>query len=197
MKKIIFFLMLFAGSVFLTTAISDRWSPAPGSGMGQVISEAAASDPEDLTTPDNREWVAKLRKALTLEQLSKAQFTADAEKFNVSMPYRIVVPQKEDHIQAILDLLSSYGRSTDGAPDPVVKTKTTAQAQAYRLGIKMEQDLTTLYEWLIRNAENRNSAAALNKILIQTRKHLVLFEHALRVGRGMGNEMGPGGMVRP
>jgi hypothetical protein len=44
------------------------------------------------------------------------------------------------------------------------------------------------YEWLVQNAGDRDSAGILNNILLQTRHHLVMFEHALK----MGGTMGPG-----
>jgi hypothetical protein len=42
------------------------------------------------------------------------------------------------------------------------------------------------YEWLVKNAGDRDSAEALNTMLLQSRWHLVMFEHALRMGHGYG-----------
>ena len=56
----------------------------------------------------------------------------------------------------------------------------------------MENDLLPRYEWLVKNAEDRDSAQVLNAILIQSRWHLVMFDHALRMGHGYGYSRGWG-----
>jgi hypothetical protein len=171
MKKLICVLIMVAGLAFFT-------------------STASAQNP---TPPKDREWVMKLGKALTLERTCRDQYTADSEKLNISMPYRVVLPQVEDHIQALTDLLNARGLSAGEQPKSPVQTKSIQQA--YRLAVKMGQDLIAHYEWLVRNAEDRDAAATINAILAQTRRHLMLFEHGLRSGR-MGAEMGPGGVTR-
>lgn len=175
MKRLILLLLIIAGLAVLATAASGQ------SGQG----------PED---PNKQEWARNLNKALALERLSLSQYTADSEKFNISMPYRVVIPQVEDHIQALIDLMNTKGISPQAEAGPATKTRTIDQA--YRVGTKLDRDLITLYEWLIRNGEDPNSAAVLTDILTQTRRHLMLFEHGQKAGRGMGAETGPSWMQR-
>ena len=56
----------------------------------------------------------------------------------------------------------------------------------------METDLLPRYEWLVKKAEDRDTAQVLNAILLQSRWHLVMFEHALRMGHGYGYSRGLG-----
>jgi hypothetical protein len=65
-----------------------------------------------------------------------------------------------------------------------VENKTLAEA--YELSAKLESDLLPPYEWLVKKAEDRDTAQVLNAILIQSRWHLVMFEHAFRMGHGYG-----------
>jgi hypothetical protein len=58
----------------------------------------------------------------------------------------------------------------------------------------MENNLLPRYEWLVKKAEDRDTAQALNTILLQSRWHLVMFEHALRMGHGYGFSRGSGMM---
>ena len=158
-------------------------------GLACFTSTASAQNPP----PQDREWVAKLGRALALEKASLEQYSSDSDKLNISMPYRVVIPRKEDHIQALTDLMNMRGLSTDEQSKPLVQTKSIPQA--YRVAVKMEQDLVVLYEWLARHTEDRSAAATLNNILSQTRRHLMLFEHGLKSGR-MGTDLGPGGVMR-
>lgn len=145
--------------------------------------------PRKLSTPKNQEWVKKLREILIMERLSFDQYTADADKYNTYMPYRMVIPQEQDHVATIEQMFKAYGLSSkESKPLAVKETKTLEDA--YELCIKMERDLIPRYEWLIKNAEDRDSATILNNLLLQTRYHLVMFEHALQVG---GGRMGRGG----
>ena len=64
-----------------------------------------------------------------------------------------------------------------GKQPPVVDNKTLTNA--YELSVKMENDLLPRYEWLVKKAEDRDTAQVLNAILIQSRWHLVMFDHAL------------------
>ena len=62
--------------------------------------------------------------------------------------------------------------------------------EAYELSRKMEDDLLPRYEWLVKNAEDRDTAEVLNYILGQSRHHAVMFEHALRMGYGYSRGTG-------
>jgi hypothetical protein len=79
----------------------------------------------------------------------------------------------------------------EGNTAAVSETKTVTEA--FQLCVKMEQDLIPRYEWIVKNAGERDSAGILNSILLQTRHHLVMFDHALRMGGGMGPGMMQGG----
>ncbi|PKN37938.1 MAG: hypothetical protein CVU62_09470 [Deltaproteobacteria bacterium HGW-Deltaproteobacteria-2] len=156
--------------------------------------------PDKLPAPKNAEWVQKLREILTLEKESLAQYQTDQEKFNAYMPYMMVIPQEENHVEWIEQLFAAYGLPADGKAPPVVDNK--ALTDAYELSVKMENKLLPRYEWLIKKAEDRDTAQVLNGLLIQSRWHLVMFDHALRMGHGygysrgwgMGSGMGPGMM---
>jgi len=152
--------------------------------------------PAKLPAPKNAEWTQKLREVLTLEKESLAQYQTDQEKFNAYMPYMMVIPQEENHVDWIGQLLAAYGLPADGKVPPVVDNKTLTDA--YELSVKMENELLPRYEWLVKNAEDRDTAQVLNGILIQSRWHLVMFDHALRMGHGYGYSrgwgMGPGMM---
>jgi hypothetical protein len=150
--------------------------------------------PPKLPTPKNAEWVQKLREILTMEKQTLAQYRSDQEKFNAYMPYMMVIPQEENHIDWIGQLFAAYGLTSDGESSPVEQPKTLADA--YEHSVKMEADLLPRYEWLVKNAGDRDSAQALNTILLQSRWHLVMFEHAIRMGHGYGYSRGPGRMGR-
>lgn len=160
-----------------------------GHGMGPGMMGGWVDVPDRLPTPKNAEWVQKLREVLVLEKKSYVQYTADAEKYNAAMPYMMVIPQEEDHVQLIERLFLAYGLKADGKPETALETKSLKEA--FELCAKMEQDLIPRYVWLVQKAEDRDSAQILNHILIQTRWHLAMFEHALGMG---GYGMGPGMM---
>jgi rubrerythrin len=160
-----------------------------GHGMGPGMMGGWVDVPDRLPTPKNAEWVQKLREVLALEKKSYVQYTADAEKYNAAMPYMMVIPQEEDHVQLIERLFLAYGLKADGKPETALETKSLKEA--FELCAKMEQDLIPRYVWLVQNAQDRESAQILNHILIQTRWHLAMFEHALGMG---GYGMGPGMM---
>jgi hypothetical protein len=166
----------------------------PGYGMGRggmMGSGVWGYVPQKLSVPKNQAWVGKLREILVLERLSFDQYAMDAEKYNTYMPYRMVIPQEKDHVMTIERLFAAYGLSViDGKPAATKDTKTLTEA--YELCVKMERDLIPRYEWLVKNAEDRDSAGILNNLLIQTRYHLAMFEHALQVG---GHGMGRGGWL--
>jgi hypothetical protein len=162
-----------------------------GQGMGPGMMGGWVDVPDRLPTPKNAEWVQKLREVLVLEKKSYAQYTADAEKYNAAMPYMMVIPQEEDHVQLIETMFLAYELKADGKPETAMETK--GLKEAFELCAKMEQDLIPRYVWLVQKAEDRDSAQILNHILIQTRWHLAMFEHALGMG---GYGMGPGMMGR-
>jgi rubrerythrin len=162
-----------------------------GMGGGMMGYPIAPDVPDKLPAPKSQEWIQKLRDVLALERLSYAQYTADAEKFNAWMPYHAVIPQEEDHVRAIERLFAAYGMPAEGKQEAVAETKTITEA--LELCAKMERDLIPRYEWLVKNAGDRDSAGILNSILLQTRHHLVMFDHALRMGGGMGPGMMYGG----
>ena len=169
-------------------------NPGYGMGPGMMGGWDSLEIPSKLPAPKNTEWVEKLREILTLEKQSLAQYQADQEKFNAHMPYMMIIPQEENHIEWIGQLFKAYGLPSDGKVSPVVQTGTLTEA--YELSAKMETDLLPRYEWLVKNAGDRDTAEALNTILLQSRWHLVMFEHALRMGHGYGFSRGPGGMGR-
>jgi len=172
------------------------WGPGYGMGSGYGMGRGGMmgyggyySVPNKLPVPKNKEWIGKLRDILALERLSFEQYAVDSEKYNTYMPYHMIIPQEQDHVLAIERLFAAYGLPTDGK-SPVVKDTKTLD-EAYQLCVKMERDLIPRYEWLIKNAEDRDTAGILNNLLIQTRYHLAMFEHALQAGGWHGG--GPWG----
>ncbi len=160
-----------------------------GRGAG-MMGDGWIDVPDKLPAPKSMEWAQKLREILTLEKESLAQYEADQEKFNVYMPYMMVIPQEEDHVEWIGQLFKAYGLPAEVKTPPVVKNKTLTDA--YELSVKMENDLLPRYEWLVKKAEDRDTAQVLNVILLQSRWHLVMFDHALRMGHGYGFSRGWG-----
>jgi hypothetical protein len=163
-----------------------------GYGMGPGMMGGWIDVPSKLPAPKNTEWVQKLREILALEKQSLAQYQADQEIFNAYMPYMMVIPQEENHVEWIEQLFKAYGLPVDVKAAPIVENKILTAA--YELGAKLESDLLPRYEWLVKKAEDRDTARALNTILLQSRWHLVMFDHALRMGHGYGYSMGPGMM---
>lgn len=178
------------------------WGHGPGMGhgmmghRGMMGSQIAPDVPNKLPAPKSQEWTQKLQDVLDLERLSYAQYTTDAEKFNAHMPYNMVIGQEEDHIRTIERLFSAYGLPATSKEMPITETKTITEA--LKVCVELERDLIPRYEWLVKNAEDRQSAAILNELLLQTRQHMVMFQHALGMGSGgmgpMGGGMGPGMM---
>jgi len=150
--------------------------------------------PNKLPAPKDTEWAHKLREILMLENKSLAQYQADQEKFNAYMPYMMVIPQVENHVEWIEQLFRAYSLPGNGKMPPVVDNKSLTDA--YEISVKMANELLPRYEWLVKKAEDRDTAQVLNAILIQNRWHLVMFDHALRMGHGYGFSrgwgMGPG-----
>ena len=161
-----------------------------GMGPGMMWGWDLVEIPSKLPAPKNAEWVQKLREILAMEKKSLAEYRSDQEKFNAYMPYMMVIPQEEDHIAWIGQLFAAFGLAPDGEPSAAEQPKTLEEA--YERGARMEADLLPRYEWLVKNAEDRETAQALNSILLQSRWHMVMFEHALRMGHGYGYSRGPG-----
>jgi rubrerythrin len=110
----------------------------------------------------------------------------------------MVIPQEENHITWIKKLFTAYGLSSDVKVQPIKET--TTLTQAYENARELEKNLIPQYEWLINNAEDNTTKEVLDTILLQTRIHYTMFDHALHMGwmggRGMmGPGMGRGGMM--
>jgi rubrerythrin len=205
MKKTIFIISLALAVAFFFCPAAVQSQPGrggygygmgPGYGYGMGPGMMGGWDgvdiPSKLTAPKSTEWVQKLREILTLEKQSLTQYQADQEKFNAYMPYMMIIPQEENHIEWIGQLFKAYDLPSDGKAAPVVENKTLTEA--YELSAKMESDLLPRYEWLVKKSEDRDTAQALNTILLQSRWHLVMFEHAIRMGHGYGYSRGSGMM---
>lgn len=145
--------------------------------------------PSTLPRPQNREWVNRLREILTREKLSLAQYSKDEDKFNIRMPYMMIIPQERDHIEWIEDLFKAYGLSTDGKVPSLRKSGSIREA--YRIGMNLEAELIPRYKWLIKNAEDDTTKKVLDTILFQTRMHFTMFAHVWEMGH-----MGKSGMGR-
>jgi rubrerythrin len=205
-KSILLVLLILAAAFVLGIPIAQSQTGRRGYGMGPGMMGGYGSGygmspgmmggwidvPTKLPAPKNAEWVQKLREILALEKQSLAQYQADQEIFNAYMPYMMVIPQEENHIEWIEELFKAYGLPSDVKTAPVVENKTLTAA--YELSIKMESDLLPRYEWLVKKAEDRDTAQVLNTILLQSRWHLVMFDHALRMGHGYGYSRGLGMM---
>jgi hypothetical protein len=193
-KRTIFIVLSVLAVVFVlgTTMVQSQPRDGHGYGMGPGMMGGWIDVPAKLPAPKNAEWVEKLKEILALEKQSLAQYQSDQEKFNAHMPYMMVIPQEENHIEWIELLFKAYSLPADVKAAPVVDNKTLSQA--YELSSKMESDLLPRYEWLVKKAEDRDTAQVLNAILIQSRWHLAMFEHALRMGHGYGYSRGSGMM---
>ncbi|MBN1546870.1 MAG: hypothetical protein JW902_09440 [Syntrophaceae bacterium] len=201
MKRYIFFICLSLVAMFLL-ALSPvtgqcQWGGYRGGygyemGPGMMWGWQDMNIPLKLTPPKNQEWLKKLKEIYALEKQSLAQYQADQKKFNAYMPYMMVIPQEEDHIHWIGQLFAAYGLPGETKLLPIVDSRSLVEA--YELSRKMEDDLLPRYEWLVKNAEDRDTAEVLNYILVQSRQHAVMFEHALRMGHGYGFSRGPGMM---
>lgn len=195
MRKTTFVILIVLATMFVIEApVVQSQTGRGGYGMGPGMMGGGVNIPAKLAAPKNTEWIQKLREILTLEKESLAQYQADQELFNAFMPYMMVIPQEEDHVTWIGQLFGAYGLPEDGKVPPVVVNKTLTEA--YQLSVKLENDLLPRYEWLTKNAEDRDTAEVLNVILMQSRWHLVMFEHVLRMGHGYGYNRGFGMMGR-
>jgi hypothetical protein len=166
-------------------------------GRGMMGYDQDVSIPDKLPKPKNEEWVSKLKLILAQEQLSQAQYEADRKKYQINMPYMMVIPQEGNHIEWIKKLFSAYGLKHDVKTPSVKETKTLTKA--YENARELEKKLIPQYEWLINKAEDNTTKEVLDTILLQTRIHYTMFDHALQMGwmrgQGMGPGMGRGGMM--
>ena len=195
MKKLLFVVaFLLAVALFISPYVGysqpGRGGYGYGMGPGMMGGWGWVDIPSKLPAPKSEEYVQKLREILTMEKQSLAQYEADQEKFNAYMPYMMVIPQEENHIEWIEMMFKAYERPSDGRVPAVVSTGTLKDA--YELAVKFETDLLPRYEWLVKNAGDRDSAQVLNAILFQSRWHMVMFEHAIRMGHGYGFSRGLG-----
>lgn len=148
----------------------------------------AVSIPEKLSRPKNEKWTGHLREILSLEELSKAQYQIDSNTYQVSMPYMMVIPQEDNHIEWIKELLKAYQLPLEAKKLPIKKTSDIIGA--YQYAVQLESDLVPRYEQLIQQAEDDTARQVLGTILLQTRMHYTMFSHALWMsGRGMGRGM--------
>jgi hypothetical protein len=97
-------------------------------GRGMMGYEQDVSIPDKLPKPKSEEWLDKLIKILAQEHLSQAQYDADRKKYQVNMPYMMVIPQEGDHIEWIKKLFSAYGLKHDVKKLSIKETKTLTQA---------------------------------------------------------------------
>jgi hypothetical protein len=165
--------------------------PGHSFGVGPGMLGGWVTVPEKLPKPKSTEWIQKLQEVLNLEKQSYDQYTIDEEKYNIAMPYMMVIPQESEHIYLIERLFAAYGLKSDGKLEPVVETRSLKEA--LELCVRLEQELLPRYTWLVQKAEDRDSARVLNQILLQSRMHLAMFQHTLGMG---GQSMGPGMMGR-
>jgi hypothetical protein len=166
-----------------------------GHGMmhGMGYDEQEINIPDKLQEPKNKKWINKLKQILALEKLSQVQYEADSRKYQTYMPYRMVIPQESNHIEWINKLFAAYGLTSDVKVKPVKET--TTLTQAYKNARELEKNLIPQYEWLIKNAEDNTTKEVLDTILLQTRMHYTIFDHALQMGWMGGQSMGHGGMM--
>ena len=136
--------------------------------------------PDQIDRPKNEKWLDLLSEVLSDEELSKKQYDADRKKYNANMPYRMVIPQEENHIIWIKELFDAYGVKPNIRALPVQKSDNLREA--YENAMKLEEDLIPKYERLIENAEDKVAQEVLGNILLQTRMHYVMFSHALNMG---------------
>ncbi len=176
---------------------SDNLYAQPMRGYGMGSFSQGIEVPKKLPKPQNNEWVNKLRQILALEKLSQAQYETDREKYRVNMPYMMVIPQEENHINLISKLFAAYGLPSNVKVPKVKESKTLTRA--YEIARKLEEDLIPQYEWLIKNTGDNTTIQVLDAILLETRMHYTMFDHALRMGwtegRGMSYGRGRGGMM--
>jgi hypothetical protein len=188
-------------SVVMTQQPWRNWAMMGGMGMGpgrcpmcgrpwDGTEQGYNIVPSELPKPQNQQWLDRLDEVLARERLSKAQYTQDSQTYQAPMPYRMIIPQEQNHIAWISAMFAAYGQE---AQTQTPETKPTESLeQALTVARTLESDLIPGYEWLIRNAEDRSSGEILGQILMQTRMHEMMFSHALSMMEMMGRgRMGP------
>ncbi len=151
---------------------------------------AAVDIPSSLPAPPSDAWLATLRLALSLERHSREQYEQDAQRFAAAMPYQRILPQELEHIRTLERLFAAYGTAV--GPERRRPEDTTSLEDALATGRDLEEELLGLYERLEREANYDAVAAALGALLLDTRMHRTMFEHALsRGGAHMGRGHGP------
>jgi hypothetical protein len=176
--------------------LADAACCGQGRGMGSgcmMGGHGSVTIPQTLPTPKSSTWLHNLREVLSLERLSLVQYQTDEDKFQVFRPYRMIIPQEDDHIAWIGQLFSAYGLS---AAEPTLSIKRSGSiTQAYEIALQLENKLRPRYQWLIARAEDNDTRQVLNLIDAQTRHHAMMFSHALNMGGMSGGMMGCGGRM--
>jgi hypothetical protein len=188
MKKATFIGIVFAITLVFVFQTYNLYAQHMGRGMMSYAQDV--SIPEKLPKPKNEKWISNLKKILDLEKLSQAQYEADRKKYQINMPYMMVIPQEGNHIEWIKKLFSAYGLKHESKVAPVKETKTLVQA--YENARELEKNLIPQYVLLINKAEDNTTKEVLDTILLQTRIHYTMFDHALQMGWMRGQGMGPG-----
>jgi len=160
--------------------------------MGGMWSRQDVNIPEKLPQPKSQEWKDKLQEIYVNEVYSQAQYEADFRAHQIPRPYRMIIPQEQQHIDWISRLLKAYGLIPSTQRLQVIETKSLEEA--YAVGKKLEADLVPHYEWLIKNAEDDTARQVLEVVLLETRHHYVMFDHAGGMGGPGGRGPGRGGM---
>jgi hypothetical protein len=184
--------VLFSAGITHAQMMGSGMGHQMGSGMmGQGWSDKELAIPGKLPTPADQKWVGELEAILSSEQLSRGQYQFDEARYGVSMPYAMIIPQEDNHIRWLTKLLAAYGLSGDVQRVANAKiVKTDSLKQAYKLAMKLESNLISDYERLLKQAPDDTARSVLSTIQLQSRFHYVMFDHALKMGGRMGGMMG-------
>ncbi len=197
MKKHLFVAIVCSVSMVFLVGMGSAFAQMEGRGQGPEFCPFCGQGcggspgfqpgiPEKLPSPVNEGWTERLRTVLAMEKLSRLQYEADSRKYQVTMPYRMILFQEEAHIDWISRLFSAYGLSSEVETPAPRESKTLTEA--YEIAMDLEEELMPHYDWLVRNAQDPDSRDLLDYILLQTRMHYTMFSHAVQ----MGWRMGPG-----
>ncbi len=198
-NEVLFAFVAALGILTLTSSVSAQGpghgrggqGPLPDSGHCPMCGRAwdgtnysTPTIPDSLPAPDGTAWINRLDGVMARERLSRAQYENDRSTYRIPMPYNMVIPQEDDHIEWLGQLYAAYGMQ---APDSVPPVQETSSARdALQLGMQLEEELIPEYEWLIANSANDETQQLLEDILYQTRMHRTMFQHALSMGGMMG-----------
>ncbi len=151
-----------------------------GAGMWQDWTDKQVKVPARLSAPKDAEWRGKLQTILSEEKLTLVQYAHNRDKYKVVMPYKTIIPQEYNHVRWLEQLLAAYGLKAKLGEKAVTKVApSTTLAEALRDDRQLEVDLIVRYQWLIKHAPDSASRDLLGTLLLQTRIHYVLFDHAL------------------